>query len=202
MIKTVIFDFGVVLIDWHRRYLFDKVFSTPEETDYFLNHIFTMEENNQFDLGIIPCAEVVRRCIEKHPDYAEYIKMYDERWIEMTNGTNTEMFNLMRKLRGKYQILGLTNYSHEKLLETYKKYPEFDMIEGVVDSGTEHIMKPDPRLYQILLDRYHVIPNEAVFIDDRPENIETAIKLGINGIIFQSNAQVIADLQKLGISQN
>ena len=119
--------------------------------------------------------------------------------IQKSNGTNSDMFDLMRKLKGNYQILGLTNYSHEKLLETYKKYPEFEMIEGVVDSGTEHIMKPDPRLYQILLDRYHLIPNEAVFIDDRPENIETAINLGINGIIFQSNEQVKTDLRKLGV---
>ena len=87
-----------------------------------------------------------------------------------------------------YRLYGLSNWSSETFPLVKDKYPVFQMLDGIVLSGEERIGKPDLRIYQILLDRYALKPEESVFIDDRLSNIEAGQQLGIHGILF-ANAQ-------------
>jgi 2-haloacid dehalogenase len=77
------------------------------------------------------------------------------------------------------------------------RFPFLDLLDGIVVSGDEGVIKPDPRIFRILLDRYRLAANESVFIDDNPKNAHAASALGIHGIHFQSPPQLRRELAAL-----
>ncbi|MDD4630837.1 MAG: HAD family phosphatase [Proteiniphilum sp.] len=178
-LKNIIFDFGGVLIDWNPVYLYQKVFETEEEIKYFLENICRYDWNLLQDQGR-PLAEGTRLLQEKFPEYAEEIALYYGRWEEMLGGTYDENTKLIRPLKEKYKVYGLTNWSAETLPVAMKLYDFFQDMEGIVVSGEEKIVKPDKRLYEILLERYALRAEESLFIDDNAANIETARELGFH----------------------
>ncbi|MCR5758950.1 MAG: HAD family phosphatase [Bacteroidales bacterium] len=178
-IKNIVFDFGGVLIDWNPRYLYRSYFRTEEEMEYFFAHICTNEWNARQDAGR-PFAEGVALLQARHPEYAEAIAIYHTRWNEMVVGAIQENVDWLRELKSQgYHIYGLTNWSAETLPGVMAKYDFFKLMDGIVVSGEEHLLKPDIRIYQTLLDRYHLRAGECLFIDDSPANIEGAKKAGL-----------------------
>ena len=97
------------------------------------------------------------------------------------------------------QLLALTNWSGETFHIAKNMYPFLNLFEGIVVSGDERIKKPDPRLYQILIDRYSIQPSKSIFIDDTRINVEIAVDLGFQTIHFLSANQLQEELQKLGL---
>jgi len=182
-LKNIIFDFGGVLIDWNPVYLYRKVFKTEEEVKYFLENICRYDWNLLQDKGR-PLAEGTRLLQDKFPEYSEEIAQYYGRWEEMLGGTYEKNTKLIRPLKEKYKIYGLTNWSAETLPLAMKLYDFFQDMEGIVVSGEEKIVKPDRRLYEILLERYGLRAEESLFIDDNAANIETARTLGFQVVHF------------------
>lgn len=180
-LKNIVFDFGGVLIDWNPRYLYRKVFKTQEEMDFFLQNICTYEWNLLQDAGR-SLDEATRVLQKEHPGYKEEIGMYYGRWEEMLGGLFDDNVKLIRPLKAKYKVYGLTNWSAETLPIAQRKYDFFQLFDGIVVSGEEKRVKPDPQLYRILLDRYHLKAEETLLIDDNAENIETAKELGFKTV--------------------
>ncbi len=179
-IKNIVFDFGGVLIDWNPRHLYRKYFKTEEEMEYFLSDICTPQWNALQDAGR-PFAEAVARLKAEHPEYSEAIGIYFSRWDEMIGGAIERNVDLLKKCKKDgYGIYGLTNWSAETLPRVMRKYDFFKLFDGIVVSGVEKCIKPDPKLYRILFDRYGLNPSECLFIDDSPANLETAGKLGMH----------------------
>ena len=179
-IKNIIFDFGGVLIDWNPRYLYRSYFQTEEEMEYFLANICTGEWNVQQDAGR-PFAEGVALLQAQHPEYAEAIAIYDTRWNEMIGGAIQENVNLLRELKSQgYHIYGLTNWSAAQFPGVRAQYDFFELMDGIVVSGEEHLIKPDIRIYQTLLNRYHLKADECLFIDDSLANLEGAKRAGLH----------------------
>jgi 2-haloacid dehalogenase len=198
-ISTVIFDFGGVLIDWNPRYLYRKIFSSEEKTEWFLQHICHMEWNLQLDKGY-PFAQGVEDLQAKFPEYREEIAAYHHRWPEMLGGEVPGTVDLMDTCRDSgYRILGLTNWSVETFQVASEKFPFLQKMEGIVVSGQEGMVKPDPGIYHILLNRYDLRPEQAVFIDDNKFNIEAAKLLGFHTIHFTTAEHLRHDLQQLAI---
>ena len=182
-LKNIVFDFGGVLIDWSPVYLYRQVFETEEEMNYFLEHVCRYDWNLLQDAGR-PLDEGIRLLQEKHPEYTEEIAMYYGRWEEMLGGTYEENTKLIKPLKEKYKVYGLTNWSAETIHLAMKRYDFFHDLDGIVVSGEEKLAKPDRRLYEILLERYSLQPGESLFIDDNAANIETARELGFQVIHF------------------
>jgi len=180
-LKNIVFDFGGVLIDWNPRYLYRKVFKTQEEMDFFLQNVCKYEWNLLQDAGR-SLDEATRLLQEEHPEYKEEIGMYYGRWEEMLGGLFEDNVKLIRPLKAKYKVYGLTNWSAETLPIAQRKYDFFKLFDGIVVSGEEKRVKPDPQLYRILLDRYHLKAEETLLIDDNAENIETAKELGFKTV--------------------
>lgn len=188
-IKNVIFDFGCVLVYWNQHNLYDAYFGSSEKTDWFIQNICTVPWNNQTDMGV-PFAQVVEEKIAEHPEWEKEIRMYWGEWDKMLGTAVEGMEEWVRELKAAgYGVYGLTNWSSETFPIAKERYPVFGLLDGIVISGVEKIVKPDLRLYQILLDRYGLNANECVFIDDRAENVDAAKTLGIEGIVFQSCEQ-------------
>ena len=197
MINTVIFDLGGVLIDWNPEYVFKHVIPDPERRAYFFQHICTHDWNVEQDAGR-PIAEATALLIAEHPDWAPEIRDFYGRWEEMLGGPIPETVDLLRELReqGQHRLLALTNWSNETFPVALDRYDFLHWFEGIVVSGDERTRKPFPDIYQILLDRYQVNPEEAVFIDDSHKNVQGAEALRIHGIHFQSPAQLRQTFQE------
>lgn len=200
MINTIIFDLGGVLIDWNPKHLYRKIFNDEREMDRFLNNICTSDWNEEQDAGRT-LQEATETLVKEHPEHEKNIRAYYDRWKEMLGGPIEGTVEVFKKLKAsnKFKIYALTNWSSETFPIAQQQYELLGWFDGVVVSGTERNRKPFPKFYQVLLDRYHVKPEEALFIDDNERNIKAARELGIDSILFKNPAQLVEDLAARGI---
>ena len=108
---------------------------------------------------------------------------------------------VLRKLEhSKYELFGLTNWSAETFLYALENYDFFKIFEGkIVVSGTEKLIKPDPAIWEVLLNRYQIKAEESVFIDDNAKNIEVAKSLGFICIHIKEDTDLEKEMRDLGI---
>lgn len=197
MIKNIVFDFGGVLVDWNPRYLYDGYFGDEDKSRRFIGNICTGEWNVQMDAGR-PFAECVAELSAKYPEWAEAIEIYHSRWTEMIGGQVEGTAAVVRRLKDAgYGVYGLTNWSNETFPLVRDRYEVFSWLDGIVVSGDERMVKPDARIYRCLLDRYGLDPAESVFIDDNETNVAAARAVGMEGLRFESAAQLERDLKSL-----
>lgn len=200
MITTIIFDLGGVLIDWNPKYLYRKIFKDETEMNYFLEKICTPEWNEEQDAGRT-LKEATEILIQQHSGHEENIRAYYNRWQEMLGGVIEGTVEIFIKLKEskKYKIYALTNWSAETFPIAMEQYELLSWFDGVVVSGTEKNRKPFPEFYQILLDRYDVKTEEAIFIDDNLRNVDAAKKLGLDAIRFTAPGALNEELLTRGI---
>ena len=184
--KNVVFDFGGVLVDWNPHHLYDKYFGSVEKATWFLENICLYSWNLQMDNGK-PFAEGVAELQAQYPEWSEAIEIYHTRWIEMMAGEIEGMSSLVKRLKAAgYRVFGLTNWSSETFPLVRDKYPVFSLMEGMVVSGEEHLLKPDAAIYNCLLERYGLRAEESLFVDDNLANVEGARAVGMQGVQFKS----------------
>lgn len=190
MIKNIIFDFGGVLVDWNPRYFYRSVFTDEKEMEYFLTNICTERWDAEHDRGV-PFEDNIHRLQALHPEYRKEIGLFREGWSSMLKSDKPDTVAVLRKLADKdYNIYGLTNWSAETIDYLFGRFPFFSVMKGVVVSGQEKVIKPDARIYNILLHRYDLKADECLFIDDNADNVAAAKRLGIHGIRFL-NAEIL-----------
>jgi 2-haloacid dehalogenase len=187
MINTIIFDLGAVLIDWNPHYLYKTLFSDEEEMKSFLANIATSDWNEEQDAGRT-LQEGTDLLVKQHPEHEANIRAFYTRWEEMLGDPlwdTVEIFKELKESR-KYRIYALTNWSAETFPIALKRYDFLNWFDGIVVSGEEKIRKPALEFYHLLLHRYQVNPEEALFIDDNYRNILAAERSGIKSIHFTS----------------
>ncbi len=199
-IKNIIFDFGGVLMDWNPRYYFKDYFNDNEKMEYFLEHIAQDEWNVEQDRGR-SLAEGTEIQVKKFPEWEKEIRAFYDNWTVMLKSDIPQNVEVLRKLKNTdYHLFGLTNWSEETFPYALENYDFFQIFEGkIVVSGTEKLIKPDPKIWHVLLDRYHIKAEESVFIDDNPKNIEMARSLGFNTVQVFPETDLIKELKKFGV---
>lgn len=200
MIKNLIFDFGGVLMDWNPRYFFKDYFNDDKKMEYFLKNIAHDEWNSEQDRGRTT-AEGTDFLIEKHPQWEKEIRAYYDNWPVMLKADIPQNVAVLRKLaHSNYELFGLTNWSAETFPYALEHYDFFKIFKGkIVVSGDEKLIKPDPKIWHILLERYNLKPEESVFIDDNPKNIEVAKSLGFQTVHVTENCDLEMELRALGV---
>ena len=200
---TIVFDLGGVLIDWDRRYLYRKMFNgRTEEMEYFLDNVCTLAWNSGMDAGR-PFAEAVATKIAEFPEYEPYITAYHSRWPEMVMGSIPGTVAILSELRqAGYPTAALSNWPAEAFSIVKKQFDFLNWFDEVVISGDVGVIKPNPPIYQILLERIGRKPQDCVFIDDVLTNIQAAQRLGFHVIQFFSPTELRDELNKLSILQS
>ena len=200
MIKNIIFDFGGVLIDWNPLHLYNRYFLGDEaKARWFIDNICTMDWNVQMDAGK-PFADGIRELTALHPEWADAIAAYRARWQEMIGGPIPGMTDVVHQLKDAgYHVFGLSNWSWETLSTIIDDYPVIKELEGVVISGLEYVIKPQPEIYRLLLERYRLKADECVFIDDNLANVQGAEAVGIHGLLFTGLEMLKEEFKKLHI---
>ena len=193
--KNIVFDFGGVLVDWNPHHLYDKYFGSVEKAEWFLNNICLYSWNIQMDGGK-PFAEGVAELQAEYPEWSEAIAIYHTRWIEMMGGEIEGMSSLVQRLKAAgYRVFGLTNWSSETFPLVRDKYPIFSLMEGMVVSGEEHLLKPDAAIYKCLLERYNLQAEESLFVDDNADNVAGARNVGMKAVQFTSAEELERELK-------
>jgi HAD superfamily hydrolase (TIGR01493 family) len=195
----VIFDIGGVLIDWDPRHLYRKLLPDEPAVERFLAEVCTAAWNAEQDRGR-SWAEAVAALTARFPGDAALISSYDERWGEMVAGAFDDSVAVLRELReAGVPLFALTNFSVEKFRQTRARFGFLDWFDGIVVSGEERLVKPDPRIYRLLLGRYGLRPAATVYVDDLPANVEAARSVGMTGLHFTGAARLRSELASLGL---
>jgi len=199
-IDTIVFDLDDVLIDWNPDYVFKKIFSTPEELQWFYKNICTGDWNEEQDAGR-SIVDATQMLVKQFPEWESSIRDYYGRWTDMLKSAIPETVEIFRHLKesGKYKHYALTNWQTGLFDIALVRYNFLHWFDGRVVSGEEKTRKPFPEFYQRLLNRYNVNPAEALFIDDNLRNVSAAEAFGITSIHFQSPAQLLKDIKTMGL---
>jgi 2-haloacid dehalogenase len=201
-IRAVVFDLGGVLIDWDPRHLYRTIFADETAMEDFLRTVTTPEWNRAQDAGR-PWAEAVEELIARHPERREQIEAYRTRWMEMLGDAIQPTVDILDELRATdVDLYALSNWSAETFPVARPRYPFLEWFDGIVISGEERLIKPDPRIFHVLLQRYALEAGETVFIDDQVANVEAAESVGLVGIRFVDGPQLRADLRSLGVLED
>jgi len=198
--SVVVFDVGGVLLQWDPRHLYRKLFAGDDAAmEHFLGNVCTEEWNERQDAGRT-FADAAAELLPAHADKAHLIHAFGRRFDEMIPGAIEETVDILRELkRAGVPLYAVTNWSAETFPSAQNRFDFLAEFDGIVVSGEEGVIKPDPRIFRILLDRYDILAHAAVFIDDNPANAEAATNLGIHGIHFRSPQQLRRELVELGL---
>ena len=183
MYKSIVFDLGGVMVDFDpKSYLVDLLCNAEmEEKVYELT--FGSEEWKLMDAGLISRFEGNKRMLERAQQEGcsfEVQGVLDD-WIHILH-VRHRMQELVRRMKNHgYCVYYLSNIPQD-VLDLLRQRGVLDRFDGGVASCEVHINKPDPRIYQALLDKYHLKAEECVFIDDRLENVQTAFSMGFAGV--------------------
>ena len=196
--KNIIFDFGNVLVKFDPHMLYDSVFGGDvEKAEWFHQNVTTPTFYDRIDRGD-DFAQCISDLQKQHPDYAEEIALYDTRYHDMVGKALPGMTELLTELKARgYNLYGLTNWSY-KVYAVMERVPIFRLLNGSVISSEEHLIKPDLRIYNRLVDKFKLQPSDCVFVDDRQVNVDAAIASGMHALLFTGSDQLRKDLLKLG----
>jgi 2-haloacid dehalogenase len=194
-ISSVIFDFGGVLLDWNPHNLYRRFFPDPQDIDRFLDEINFKQWNFQQDQGR-PFAEGVAELSARFPQYSDLIRAYSDYWEESIVGPIEGTVSLLRRIKkAGYSVFGLSNWSAETFPIAYDKYDFFKLFDEIIISGEVKVAKPEPIIFEILLNRIKRLASECLLIDDSMPNITTAQNMGMKTIYFRSPSQLEMELQ-------
>lgn len=199
-IDTVIFDLGNVLIDWDPRHLYRKLFDGDEQAmERFLSEVCDAHWNERQDAGRT-WQEAIAEAIARHPQHEPLIRAFHLRWEEMLGGPKHDSIAVLKDLReAGVRLLALTNWSAETFPIALERYEFLSWFEGIVVSGQEKLIKPDPAIFNLLISRYDVDRSRAVFIDDSPRNVEGARRAGLHALHFRDAGKLRDDLRALNL---
>ncbi|WP_230531456.1 HAD family hydrolase [Microvirga roseola] len=196
--KTVVFDIGNVLLRWDPRNLYRRIFDDEAEMEWFLSNVCTHDWNVEQDRGR-DWDEAVALLIKDHPRHEAPIRAFHERWSETVSGVFEEHVALLQRLReAGVPNFCITNFSGPKFILAQQRFPFLAGFDGIVVSGDERLLKPDPAIYRLLLDRYGLEAGDCIFIDDSKANVEGARAVGMYAIHYAEPMDLAAELCRYG----
>lgn len=199
MIKNIIFDIGNVLTDFRwKEFLRDKGFD-----DAMIGRIAKASVENplwkEFDRGELAGEELMQAFIDADPEIEKQLhQAFDD--IRGMVTIRDYAIPWVQELKAKgYKVWYLSNFSEKTEIECADSIAFIPYMDGGILSWKDKLIKPEPGIYRLMLERFNLVARESVFIDDLPENVQGAVDQGIHGIVFKTREQVVEELRKLGV---
>jgi len=200
MVAAVVFDVGNVLYHWDPAALYAALIDDPAELSWFLANVVTPTWHFQHDAGR-SFADTSAELRAQFPHYHALIDAWGPRFDETITGPVAGMIELVEALdAAAIPLFAITNFSAEFWAPFHDKRADvFDRFQDVIVSGDEKLMKPDPAIYHLAHARFSLKPGEALFIDDRLENVLAAEANGFIGHHFTDYQRLKPTLASLGL---
>lgn len=200
MIKNILFDMGQVLIRFDQKYFIKRLGIEDADLDLLLREVYRSVEWVQMDRGTLREEDafhsISKRLPERLHDAAwKLICMWDRPILEVAG-----MYELVEELKGLgYGIYLLSNASVRQH-DYWPRIPASRFFDGKLISADVHVIKPQPEIYRLCLEKFGLQAEECFFIDDAPANIEGALCCGIAGAVFHGDAKLLrSQLRTAGI---
>ncbi|MBR2528397.1 MAG: HAD family phosphatase [Blautia sp.] len=200
MIRNIIFDMGGVLIRFDRAFFIQRLGIGPEDEALLMREVFRSLEWARMDRGSLTDAEAAVSICARVPEHLHdavrrLVSMWDRPILPIEG-----MEELIRELKEKgYHIFLLSNASFRQH-DYWPRIPASRYFEDTLVSADVGLVKPQPEIYRLAFEKFRIKPEESVFIDDAPANIEGAYYVGMPGIIFNDDvAAVRKQLAALGV---
>jgi 2-haloacid dehalogenase len=199
-VDAVLFDVGKVLLDWDPRYLYlDSFAGDAEATERFLAEVLTLDWISEMDAGK-PMAQAVAERSAAYPQHAARIAMYHAHWEKTVRGTVPGSVEILAELRARdTRLCALTNFSTETWPLALRRFDFLGWFETAVVSGEVGLVKPDPQIYRLAIERCRLVPQQTLFIDDRLDNVVAARSCELHALQFTDAAKLRTDLAGLGL---
>ena len=189
MIKNVIFDLGRVLIDWNPSAYLNKHVKDQEKIEILFKEIFASQEWLDLDRGTVSEQEAIRRFKERCPTCHKEIDEMFENIIELIPPLEKNI-GLFEEVASKYNTYILSNFGERTFALVFEKYSWFKLFDGKIVSSHVKLLKPEKEIYEALIEKYSLNPEECIFIDDTHANIIASEKLGIKGIHYTGQEEL------------
>ena len=200
MIKNIIFDVGKVLVEFDWESAFHKLGIEGEAFEAVADATVCSTDWNEYDRSSMSDEEQLQYFIAKAPDYEKEIRLFWEN-VGLPIWQYDYSMELVKGLRSQgYHTYILSNYARHTYECTREALSFEKEMDGVVFSYQVGSIKPEPEIYQTLLENFHLVPEESVFLDDKPENLKAAAQFGIHTIQFTTLDAAKDALQKLGVT--
>lgn len=197
-VDAVVLDLGNVLVRWEPAAAFAGLL-TDAEVRRFLDDVDFPELNRLQDAGR-PWSEARAEVARRHPEHVATLDLYVERFAHALPGPVPGSAALVDELRAAgVRVIGLTNWSAETFHHAVPAAPAIGLLEEVVVSGREGIVKPDPAIFRLVADRHGLDPARTVFADDSAANVDAAAALGFQAVLFTSADALRAELVTRGV---
>ncbi len=195
MVQNIIFDVGMVLVNFRWKAFCRDLGFSREEIEVFGTRVVSTPLWNEFDRNVLPPDLIIDRFCEMLPEYTPQVRHFFSDISDLVRPFSGSK-SWLKGLKGQgYHIYLLSNYSEFMWKNHSKKWDFLPYTDGAVVSYEVKINKPDAGIYQALLKKYDLCPEETIFLDDKAENIASAEGLGIAGILVKNQKQAQRELQ-------
>lgn len=199
-VSAVVFDVGNVLYGWDPDSFLIRQIADDEARLRFVEEADLYAWHETLDGGR-PYAEAAAELSEKFPEYAQVIAAWSDRFGETITGPVPGTHEIVAALDAAgVPLFAITNFSADFWPPFHaKEQAFFSRFRDIVVSGQVKLLKPDPAIYYLALDRFRLRPAEALFVDDRRINVEGALAVGMQAHLFTDAAELRARLVADGL---
>jgi len=197
LIKNIIFDLGNVLLSFKPDEFLLRYIDDLKRINSFVSKVTRNQIWWQLDRGTISIEKVKALLFNQYPEERDLLILFFDHWMEMLTPI-TKNIKILRELKENgYNIYVLSNFIKEafEFIEIQNDF--FSLLDGRIISSEERVIKPEKKIYEVLLERYNLIPEECVFMDDIQGFLKPAKELGMFTIWVRPNTNLRAELKKL-----
>lgn len=197
--KNIIFDIGNVLLNFKpEEYLKTKIIESDRVLEVH-KEIFESKEWAMLDRGTLSEEEVITILSNRSNKNGDLIKIAFENWYELLTPIEDSVKVLRELKNAGYRVYFLSNFHLLAFEDVIKRYDFFKIFDGGIVSYKEKLIKPEQDIYKRIIEKYHLKPEESIFIDDAQANIEGARKLNFNTILFKNSKDLREKLKTYNI---
>lgn len=200
MIKNIIFDMGMVLIDFCWRDHFENCGLSSDVIEEIADVTVRNKIWNEFDRGVETKAAIVDKIVAMKPQYEKEIRMVLDDFPAMIRKYDYTDGLIDGLKKAGYKLYILSNFPEDTYVNATDTLDYVKKTDGQIISYMHRVIKPDEKIYKLLLETYNLNEEECLFVDDKQENVDGARKVGIHSERFTTYEDFLETLKKYGVS--